>query len=215
MIQIAPSLLSCNFATMGEDVRAVDAAGADAHHLDVMDGVFVPNISFGLPVVKAIRPYSDLPFDVHLMIVNPEKYVERFIDAGADWVTIHYEATDKVRETLKTIRSLGKKAGLSLKPKTPAEAIFPYLDDCDMVLVMSVEPGFGGQSFMPESLEKTRLIKAEIERRGGGIDIEIDGGINEKTAPLVKEAGAEILVAGSSVFGKPSMAEAIRVLREG
>ena len=213
MIQIAPSLLACDFSDMGGAVRAVETAGADALHLDVMDGLFVPNISFGLPVIEALRKHTRLPFDVHLMIVEPERYIERFAKAGADWITVHYEATEDPAAVLKAIRSLGCRAGLSIKPATAPEAIFPLLPLCDMVLVMTVEPGFGGQSLMPECIEKVSVIKAELDRLGRAIPIQVDGGIKRETAPAAISAGGEILVAGSSVFGAADMAAEMDALR--
>ncbi len=213
MIRIAPSLLACDFSEMGAAVRAVEAAGADALHLDVMDGVFVPNISFGLPVIEALRPHTALPFDVHLMIVDPERYIERFAKVGADWITVHYEACDDPASALCAIRALGCRAGLSIKPNTPPEEIFPLLPLCDMILVMTVEPGFGGQALIPECLEKIPLLLAELSRIGHDADIEVDGGVNGKTVEAVRAAGAGILVAGSSVFGAVDMAAAMRSLR--
>ncbi len=214
MTMIAPSMLACDFAEMGAAVREAEAAGADALHLDVMDGVFVPNISFGIPVVAALRPHTRLPFDVHLMIVQPERYIERFIEAGADWITVHYEAGGDIGVTLDTIRLNGRRVGLSVRPKTPVEETFPLLDRCDMILIMTVEPGFGGQAFIPETLDKVRALRRELTARGlSDIAIEVDGGINEKTAPAVREAGADILVAGSSYFRAPDKAAAVRALR--
>ena len=214
MIRIAPSLLACDFAEMGAAVRAVDTAGADALHLDVMDGTFVPNISFGLPVVEALRPHTHLPFDVHLMIVEPERYLERFAKAGADWITVHYEACADPRAALTAIRELGCLSGLSIKPGTPPEEILPCLPYCDLVLIMTVEPGFGGQALIPECLEKIPYLKREIARLGLRTVIEVDGGINRKTVAAVRAAGADILVAGSSVFGASDMAAAIAELRD-
>ena len=213
MIHIAPSLLACDFSAMGAAVRAVDAAGADALHLDVMDGLFVPNISFGLPVIKALRAHTKLPFDVHLMIVNPERYLERFAEVGADWITVHYEATEDPAAALKAIRKLSCRAGLSVKPATPIEEIYPLLPYCDMVLIMTVEPGFGGQALIPACLDKAHALSAEIARQGLSVKIEADGGINEKTAAAVREAGVDIMVAGSSVFGAADMKAAMDVLR--
>lgn len=213
MVQISPSVLAADFGRLADELRDIDKAGAELVHLDVMDGVFVPNISFGLPVIEALRPVTERIFDVHLMIVEPERYVERFVRAGADIVTVHYEATADPAKTLQSIRSFGAKAALSIKPATPPEAIFPYLPYCDMVLVMSVEPGFGGQSFLPESPEKIRTLRREIDRLGLATLIEVDGGINEKTAPLCIEAGVDILVAGSAVFGRADRRAAIDALR--
>ncbi len=213
MIKISPSVLACDFCRLGEEVEDIRKKGADMVHLDVMDGAFVPNISFGLPVISSLRKSSDMIFDVHLMIDKPEKYVERFIDAGADIVTFHIEATDDVSGTLKKIKERGKTAAISIKPLTPAEETFPYLDECDMVLVMTVEPGFGGQSLIPETIEKVRVIKEEIDRRGLSVDLQVDGGIGPKNAHLVKAAGANILVAGSSVFGAPDRQAAMDSMR--
>lgn len=213
MILIAPSLLACDFAEMGAAVRAVEAAGADALHLDVMDGLFVPNMSFGLPVIRALRPHTKIPFDVHLMITDPDRYIKSFAEGGADWITVHYEACRDAGITLSAIRALGCRAGLSIKPNTEPSEIYPLLPLCDYILVMTVEPGFGGQSLIPECLEKIAVLKTEISRRGLDIPIEVDGGVNEKTVAAVRDAGADILVAGSSVFGAADMAAAIRMLR--
>lgn len=213
MVKISPSVLACDLSRLADEVAVIEAAGAEMAHLDVMDGVFVPNMSFGMPVIEALKKHSKIIFDIHLMIVNPEKYAERFIDAGADIVTFHYEATDDPAALLDIIRSRGVRAAISVKPATPAEAVFPLLDKCDMVLVMTVEPGYGGQSFMPDMLPKIKAIREEIERRGLDVDIEVDGGINAKTAELVKSAGANVLVAGSSVFCAPDRAAAIDALR--
>ena len=213
MIKISPSVLACDFTRLGEEVADIEQAGADMVHLDVMDGRFVTNISFGLPIVEALRKKSNMVFDVHLMIVEPELYVKRFIDAGADIVTFHYEATEKPAELLDIIRENGVKASISIKPKTPAEAIFPYLEKCDMVLVMTVEPGYGGQALIPETLEKVKIIREEINKRGLQVDVQVDGGITPQNAPLAIESGANVLVAGSSVFKAENRAEAIDKLR--
>ena len=213
MIKISPSMLSADFNKLGEELIDIERAGADMIHLDVMDGVFVTNISFGLPVVEALRKNSKIIFDVHLMITAPEKYVERFIDAGADIVTFHHEATKDTAKTLAMIRSKGAKAAVSVKPGTPIEEIYPYLELCDMVLIMTVEPGYGGQAFMPEMLEKVRKLKAEIDSRGLAIDIQVDGGINDKTAKEAVSAGANVLVAGSAVFKEKDRKAAIDALR--
>ncbi len=206
-------MLACDFAHMGEDAELMAKAGVDALHLDVMDGVFVPNISFGTPLIESLRRVSNIPFDVHLMIVEPERYIERFIDAGADWVTVHVEACADVTVALDTIRLRGKRVGLSLKPNTPLESILPYLDKCDYILVMTVEPGYGGQALIPSVLDKIKALRAEIDRRGLALDIEVDGGVNMKTAHDVIAAGANILVAGSAVFGAENPAEAVEFLR--
>lgn len=213
MIKISPSMLSADFNKLGEELIDIERAGADMIHLDVMDGVFVTNISFGLPVVEALRKNSKIIFDVHLMITAPEKYVERFIDAGADIVTFHHEATKDTAKTLAMIRSKGAKAAVSVKPGTPIEEIYPYLELCDMVLIMTVEPGYGGQAFMPEMLEKVRKLKTEIDSRGLAIDIQVDGGINDKTAKEAVSAGANVLVAGSAVFKEKDRKAAIDALR--
>ena len=210
---VAPSLLACDFAEMGKAVRDIDAAGADAVHLDVMDGTFVPNISFGLPVIGALRKHTKLPFDVHLMIVDPIRYVSRFAEVGADWITVHYEACDDPAAALTTIRAAGCRAGLSIKPATAAEEIFSLLPLCDMVLVMTVEPGFGGQALIPACLDKVTAIRKEAERLALDVRLEVDGGITPETATLARAAGAEILVAGSSVFRAEDMRGAMDALR--
>lgn len=213
MVYIAPSLLSCDFKKMGEELLSVQRAGADWAHLDVMDGVFVTNLTFGLPVISSLRSVSDIPFDVHLMIVNPENYIARYAEAGADLITVHLEACEDVRGTLRKIRDCGKKAGLSIKPATPAEAVYPYLDELDLVLVMTVEPGYGGQKMIPSCLEKVRVLRKKIDLEGRDIRIQVDGGISPETAPLAREAGADVLVAGSAIFSSPDRAEAIAALR--
>ena len=213
MTKISPSVLAADFTKLGEELLDIERAGADMVHLDVMDGVFVTNISFGLPVIEALRRKSGMVFDVHLMIVEPEKYVERFVDAGADIVTFHHEATKDTAAVLKMIKAKGAKAAVSVKPNTPVEEIYPYLELCDMVLIMTVEPGYGGQALIPETLEKVRKLKAEIEKRELSLDIQVDGGINEKNAPDAVSAGANILVAGSAVFKAQDRKAAIDVLR--
>ena len=198
MIKIAPSILSADFARLGEEVRAVDEAGCDYIHIDVMDGHFVPNLTFGPPVIKCIRPYSDLPFDVHLMINPAQPYLEDYAKAGADIITVHAEADIHLDRSLQVIKSLGKKAGVSLNPSTPESVVEHVLDKLDLILVMSVNPGFGGQSFIEAQLEKISRIRRMIGNRP--IELEVDGGVNKDTAKAVVDAGAEVLVAGSAVF---------------
>ena len=200
MIQVSPSVLAADFSRLGEEISDVYNAGATMIHLDVMDGLFVNNISFGIPVIASVRRVCDIVFDVHLMIDKPERYIKQFVDAGADLITIHYEACEDIENTLKQIRSYGVKAALSVKPGTPVEVVYPYLSLCDMVLIMTVEPGFGGQSFMYGMLEKIKVLRAKIQEEGLACDIQVDGGVNEETAKLCVAAGANILVAGSAVF---------------
>lgn len=195
---VAPSILSADFANLEKELKAISAAGADWVHVDVMDGHFVPNLTIGIPVVESLKKVSPMPLDVHLMIEKPERYVEDFVKAGSDYLTIHVEATEKPHEVLRKIRSLGAKAGITLRPGTPLSEIMPYLGEVDLVLVMTVEPGFGGQSFMMDQVEKMKALREERERRGYKYLIEVDGGVNEKTLAYCKDA--DVLVAGSYVF---------------
>ena len=213
-IKIAPSILSADFSKMGEEVQSLEIAGADVVHCDVMDGVFVNNITFGIKMVEDLRKITTLPLDCHLMIVHPEKYVERFAKAGADIITVHYEACqDNLKEVLQLIKSTGVKCGAVINPDTPVEKIAGVIPMCDMVLVMSVFPGFGGQKFIPEALDKLREVKAIVDKCGKDIDIEIDGGVGEGNVALVKEAGANVIVAGSAVFKSENRKETIAKLK--
>ena len=210
MIKISPSILSADFSKLGFDVDRAEKGGAEYLHIDVMDGVFVPNISLGAPIQKSIRKQSKMVFDTHLMIIDPIRYVDDFAKAGSDIITIHLESCDNVAETLEKIRSYGIKAGLSIKPKTPVTALKPFIGMFDMLLIMSVEPGFGGQSFIPESLDKIRESRALLPE----LDIEVDGGINADNINEVVKAGANVIVAGSAVFGKEDVTSAIALLRK-
>ena len=216
-VRIAPSLLAADFARLGEEVRAVAAAGADWLHLDIMDGHFVPNISFGPVVVKALRRHAAIPFDVHLMIAPADAYLAAFAEAGADVISLHPEAGPHLHRSLQTIRGLGKRAGVVLNPATPVSAVDNVLDLCDLILVMSVNPGFGGQSFLEGQLGKIaalrRMIDGHVAAGGQGIALQVDGGVTVKTAPACIAAGADVLVAGTAVFGAPDYAAAIAALR--
>lgn len=213
-MKLSPSLLAADFAHLADSVERVEKGGADMLHLDVMDGMFVPNISFGPCVISSLRPLSRLFFDVHLMVQNPERYIKDYIKAGADGITIHVESTDRVAECLEMIRATGKKAAVAISPKTPAEEVFPYLHMLDMVLVMTVNPGFGGQKLIPETLDKAKILQAEIRKRGYAIEIEADGGIGTDNLGDVLNAGVGVIVAGSSVFGASNPAAAIADMRK-
>lgn len=213
-IKIAPSILSADFTRLGEDIASVRPA--DLLHFDVMDGNFVPNLSFGLPVLKSVRKYTDMELDVHLMIDKPVRYIEQFAESGADILSVHLEADHptQIQAALEEMKRCGVKRAVALRPITGAKAILPYVEQLDMVLVMTVEPGFGGQAFMEQQLETIREVRALLDRYHPECDLEVDGGIAAQTAALVKEAGANVLVAGSAVFGKEDRAQAIQALRE-
>jgi ribulose-phosphate 3-epimerase len=214
-LRIAPSILSADFSRLGDEVRAAEAAGADYIHVDVMDGRFVPNITIGPLVVSAVRAVTKLPLDVHLMIVEPERYLDAFAHAGADILTVHAEVSPHLHRTVEHIRSLGKRASVSLNPHTPLDGLEVVLPDLAQVLLMTVNPGFGGQKLIEGVLPKVRALRAEVTRRQLDVDIEVDGGITPETAPVVVDAGANVLVAGTSVYGRPDYAQAIRALRGG
>ena len=211
--KVSASILSADFGRLEYELKRSEEAGCDMIHFDVMDGHFVPNLSYGVPVLKSIRKYCRLPFDVHLMITDPLMYIEPFADAGADHITFHEEISGGKDAVISKIHSLGLTAGLSVRPKTPIERVFPYLDRLSMVLVMTVEPGFGGQGFIPETLEKISALRAEITRRGLSVDVEVDGGIGFNTSPKVRAAGANVLVSGSYLFKSEDMKAAVDALK--
>ena len=213
MIKIAPSILSADFANLGRDIQKISTA--DYVHVDIMDGCFVPNISIGIPVVKSIRPTTDLPLDVHLMIQQPVRYVEQFCTAGADLVTCHVESDtpENIHEAIRRIHECGKKAGVVVKPNTRAEAVLPFIHEVEIILVMTVEPGFGGQKFMADMMPKVRTIRGYIDEMNPGCELEVDGGVDPHTAPLCIEAGANVLVAGSAVYKAENIPERIAQLR--
>jgi ribulose-phosphate 3-epimerase len=213
--KVSASVLSADMLRLENEIRKMEDGGIDMLHFDVMDGVFVNNISYGLPILQAVDGCTDMFLDVHLMITDPLKYIKRFADCGANLITFHLESQSDVRETIKAIRECGVKASISIKPGTPAEAVFEYLPLVDMVLVMTVEPGFGGQSFIYDTLDKIRSIRSKINELGLSADVEVDGGINAETTPLVREAGANVLVSGSYLFKAEDMAEAAKKLKEG
>ncbi|MGA1202658.1 MAG: ribulose-phosphate 3-epimerase [Planctomycetota bacterium] len=212
--RLAPSILSADFSRLAEDVDRVAAAGADWIHVDVMDGHFVPNLTIGAPVVRSLRPRTDLPLDVHLMIAEPGRYLDDFIAAGADWVTFHIEAEPDPLPLLDRLHQAGRKGGVALRPGTPVESVLPFVKACDIVLVMTVKPGFGGQSFMAEPLGKIAAIRAAAERAGKTIEIEVDGGIDLNTLPVAAEAGANVFVAGSAVYGADDVTARVGAFRE-
>lgn len=213
-IKISPSILSADLGCLANEIRKVEEGGADYLHIDVIDGVFAPNISFGPPLIKSIRKYSALVFDVHLMIVDPERYLDEFVEAGSDIITVHIEALKDPSRIISRIRGAGAKPSISLKPATPLSTVKEFLDEIDMLLVMTVDPGFSGQSFKRDILPKIREARRMIDQVNREIDLQVDGGINKETAPLVVEAGANVLVAASAIFGAPDVGKAIREMRE-
>ncbi len=214
MMKISPSILSCDYGKIAEELKDMESAGADYMHIDVMDGHFVPNLTLGAPVIKCIRKATDVPFDVHLMISEPLKYIDDFCDAGADIITFHTECDSPINETIDRILSRGVKASLTVKPATPVEEIFPYLDKLSMVLIMTVEPGFGGQSFMEDMMSKVSALRKEITARNLNCEIEVDGGINEKTIAVAAGAGADVFVSGNALFSSANRKEAVERFKQ-
>lgn len=212
-MKVSPSILTCDFTHLEREIASVTSSGADLLHLDVMDGVFVPNLTFGPPVIRQLRPLTHLPFDVHLMLEHPDRLLEAFVAAGADILTIHLESSAPIRETLRRIRSAGRLAGLSIRPSTPAEAVFPYLDQLDWVLIMTVEPGFGGQALLPDTLRKVSVLREEAIRRERSLVIEVDGGVNAQNAKTAAAAGATAAVIGNAFFSAGNPAELVAALQ--
>lgn len=212
-MKIFPSMLACDFTKMGEEIKRISEAGADFIHMDVMDGNFVPNISFGPSIIKSLRKHTSVPFDVHLMISNPHKYIPVFVDAGSDIITFHLESNSDVMQTIEEIKKYNRKVGISIKPNTNVEALFPYLEYIDLVLIMTVEPGFGGQKFMPMQMKKTQILKEKIMNKNLNTLIEIDGGINLETIKIVKDYPVDICVSGTCIFNSSNASETIKSLK--
>ena len=210
---VSASVLAADLLEIGNEIKKLEKNGVDMLHFDVMDGIFVSNITYGLPVLEQVRKATDMTLDVHLMIADPLRYVQRFADAGADIISFHSESESDVRETINAIKKAGVKAALAIKPNTPAESVYEYLPQLDMLLVMTVEPGFGGQSFISHTVDKVRLIRRKIEELGLECDVQVDGGINYETAPLAREAGANVLVSGSCLFKAEDMSEAVKKIK--